>query len=343
MSDAARVSDPGRPSLEPRSVRFRNEREREWQELEDLAERALRRGLPALGEDELHRLPALYRGAVASLHVARQTAMDRALVRYLDTLVGRAYLAVYTSRKPERRALGRFFLETIPRSVRALGTELALSTAFMGLGVVVAYMLVRLEPTWYFAFVDESLAGGRTPGATTEFLRQTLYDEQHDGLSIFASFLFVHNAQIALLSFALGFAAGVPTAILLFTNGLMLGAFVALFHQHDLLVPLLGWLTPHGVPEIGALLLAGAGGFALGRAVLAPGTRSVRAALVAAGRTGAGVIAGAVALLLYAGVIEGVFRQTITDDALRFAVAAANATWLFVWLVLAGRGAQAAR
>src|SRR5690606_4589430 len=141
-------------------------------ELESMLDRALAGGLRRLSEDELHRLPSLYRSAVSSLNVARKTALDRALVSYLESLVGRAYLAVYTSRRPERAPLRRFFFERFPQAVRALARELAMVTAIFFLGVLVAYAMVRVDSEWYFAFVDAGLAGGRTPGASTEFLRQ---------------------------------------------------------------------------------------------------------------------------------------------------------------------------
>jgi uncharacterized membrane protein SpoIIM required for sporulation len=221
--------------------------------------------------------------------------------------------------------------------------ELSLSAALFFLGVLVAYLLVRSDSEWYFAFVAEALAGGRTPGATTEFLRNGLYQSDDSALSIFASWLFTHNAGIGLLAFALGFAAGVPTAFLVFTNGLMLGAFAALYDEHGLLWPLLGWILPHGVPEIGAVILCGAGGLALGRAVIAPGARSVRGALVDAGRRGALVALGSVALFLIAGLIEGIFRQVVTHDGLRFALAIANAIWLSAWIALGGRRAPPPR
>lgn len=323
--------------VEPRSVKFRAERETEWNELEDLVARCLPRGLGVLTEHELHRLPMLYRSAISSLNVARKTALDRALIAYLESLTGRAYLAVYTSRRPERAPLRRFFAVRFPRAVRAISIELALSTALFFLGVFVSFLLVTVDPEWYFAFVDESLAGGRTPGASTEFLRSILYHQEEGGLSVFGASLFSHNAGIGLLAFALGFAAGVPTAFLVFTNGLMLGAFMALYHERGLLIPLLGWLLPHGVPEIGAILLCGAGGFALGRAVIAPGARTVRHALMESGRRGAVVVAGSVLLFLIAGFVEGVFRQLVTDDFLRFGLAAINALWLGAWIVLGGR------
>ena len=340
MSVEERVSIPSMPPADPaqpRSVRFRMAREREWGELEDILARALGSGLSALTEEQLHRLPLLYRSAVSSLNVARKTAMDRALVGYLEALVGRAYLAVYTSRRPERGPITRLLVERFPREVRRMWPELSLSVALFSLGTIIAFALVLADSEWFFAFVAEELAGGRTPGATTEFLRSGLYEYQDEHLTFFASFLFNHNARIGLLAFAVGFAAGLPTAWLIFANGLMLGAFGALFHERGLLIPLLGWLLPHGVPEISAIILCGAAGFTIGRAVIAPGERTVREALAESGKRAAIVAAGSVVLFLVAGLVEGIFRQMVTNDVARFGMASFNALWLTAWLLLGGR------
>lgn len=322
-------------ALEPRSLAFRRERESEWLALEDLLERALPRGLSALEEEELHSLPMLYRGAVSSLEVARATTLDRELVDYLEALVGRGYLAIYGARRSQPFELARLLLFRFPEAVQQSLPELALAVLLFTLGVALAWVLVQHDGAWYFTFVSEGMAGGRHPGSSTEQLRGALYEDgQGTGLSVFGALLFSHNTGIGLLAFAVGFAAGIPTAYLIFTNGLVLGAFLGLYDGRGLLLPLLGWLLPHGVPEITAILLCGAGGLAMARALLLPGERSVRQALVIAGHRGAILVMGSVVLFFVAGILEGVFRQSVLDEPSRFAMASFNATWLLCWLVV---------
>lgn len=331
---------------QPWSVRFRQEREGGWRELEILVGRALSSGLKALSPEQLRRLPVLYRAALSSLAVARRTALDRALVSYLEDLAARAYLAVYSSRRPAHKPLRRFVAVVFPRSVRALYKELALATLCFALGIVLACCLTLDDSQWFYAFVSADMASGRDPGAETAKLSAALYDgAQHDGagLSAFASYLFTHNAKVGMMAFALGFAAGVPTVLLLFANGLTMGAFIALYARRGLLFPLLGWLLPHGVPEIMAMLLCGAAGLALGRAVIFPGALRARDALKVAGRRASLVVLGSVLLFAVAGVVEGIFRQVVQDDVIRYAVAAFNMLWLAAWLVAAGRGAGPAK
>ena len=74
----------------------------------------------------------------------------------------------------------------------------------------------------------------------------------------FATYLFTHNSQIAIFAFALGFAFAVPTILLILYNGLMLGAFFAVFAAKGLAFNLAGWLMIHGTTELFAIAIAGA-------------------------------------------------------------------------------------
>lgn len=303
----------------------------EWRELESLVDRSLKQGLRGLTEEELYRLPILYRSTMASLSIARRMAMDRHLVAYLEGLAARAYLVVYGSRRPTTGAIRQFFAETFPRQVQSLWMELTLATLILTLGVLVGFTLTRNDPAWFYAFVSKEMASGRTPDSTREELREPLY-AGGDQLVTFASFLFTHNARIGMMSFALGIAAGAPTALLVFVNGLTLGPFLAIYADDQLLIPMLGWLLPHGIPEIAALLICAAGGLHIGRALIWPGRHYRKHALKEAGQRSACVVLGAVLLFAIAGFIEGVFRQTVDSDVARYGMAAFNLAWLYLWL-----------
>jgi hypothetical protein len=68
---------------------------------------------------------------------------------------------------------------------------------------------------------------------------------------------------------------------------------------------LLAFVAPHGVLELFAICVASGGGFLLAAAILMPGARSRRRALVDNGRRAIRLIAGSTFLLLVAGTIEG--------------------------------------
>jgi uncharacterized membrane protein SpoIIM required for sporulation len=317
-------------ALTLRSRRFREEREADWRRLETLLAKGEGGRTASLSTDELMALPLLYRAAVSSLSVARAISLDAALIVYLEGLVTRAYFFVYGTRARLRERLARFFRVDWPAAVRALWRETAVSAAIFLVAVVAGYVLVSRDADWYGAIMPGEMTQGRDPTAGTAFLKSVLYDAHGgQGLSAFATFLFTHNAQIAILAFALGFAFCLPTALLLAQNGLGLGALTALYASRGLLAPLTGWLFIHGVTELLATILAGAAGFRIGWAVLFPGARSRLDAVATAGRTAGTAMAGVVVMLVIAGVLEGVGRQLILNDLARWAIAAVS---LVIWL-----------
>ncbi len=322
-----------------KSTAFRAEREASWKELEELLGRIQAGGLRALRAQELARLPLLYRAALSSLSVARAISLDRNLLEYLESLCTRAYLVVYGVRRHLREAVTDFFARRFPQLVRAYWPYVLVGFALLLSGHWTGYALTRADPDRFYAFVDQGLAAGRGPSSSTASLRDALYAKEDEAqmLKTFAMFLFTHNAQVGMLAFAVGFAGGVPSALLLFTTGLMMGAFAAIYAAHGLSWELWAWLLPHGVAELTAVVLCGAAGMALGMAVVFPGRGERRAELARRGREAAVIALGALALFLVAGLVEGIFRQRVHSVPIRYAVAGASAVVVASYLLLAGR------
>jgi uncharacterized membrane protein SpoIIM required for sporulation len=321
-----------------KSVEFRREREASWRELQALVERIERGGPSGLSPVELGRLPVLYRSALSSLSVARAIALDRSLLEYLEALSARAYFCVYAPQGRLRQLAGWFLSSGFPRALRAHGRQLAAALLVTAIGFLTGQLLVQADPDRFYSLVDPGMADGRDPAASTEELRQALY---HPGarpwLIVFAMVLFDHNARLALMAAALGFLAGLPTLYLLYANGVTLGAFAALYGSRGLWLEFWAWILPHGITEIGAIVVCGAAGLALAEGLLFPGRLTRLASLAARGRGAAPLVVGAVLMLFAAGLIEGIFRQTVSDPAVRLAVAALTAAGWVAYVGLAGR------
>jgi uncharacterized membrane protein SpoIIM required for sporulation len=301
--------------------RLRAAREGEWKRLEDILVRAEKKSVGALSDDELLALPVLYRGALSSLSVARETSLDLELITYLEGLCARAYFFVYGVRTSAGSRLAAFFARDWPAAVRTMWRETLVSFAITLIGVLAGYLLVAADHSWFDSFVPAEMASGRDFSASAEYLRGTLYHEEGDQfLTAFATVLFTHNSQVSIMSFALGFAFGVPTAMLLVYNGAMAGAMLALFSSQGLGPQLGGWLIIHGSTEFFAIILAGAAGFRIGWSVVFPGEDSRLAAATRSGRSAAVVMAGVVVMLLCAGLLEGLGRQLVTNDIARYAI-----------------------
>ncbi|MEO1323604.1 MAG: stage II sporulation protein M [Pseudomonadota bacterium] len=313
-----------------KSYRFREEREADWAELDRIIRQAENKGVKGLSDDDLAELPQLYRQAVSSLSVARSISLDQNVIAYLETLCARSYFFVYGTRARMSERIAQFFARDWPAAVSAaVGPTLLAFLCLFG-GALLAFFLTLNENEWYWTF--HSGWDSRNPSATYDELRATLYTEDRDigdMLGAFAAQLFSHNSGIAIFAFALGFAFGVPTAILLIYNGVYLGSFYAVFWQKGLAYELTGWLMIHGVTELFAIILAGAAGFMIGGAVAFPGRKARLQSMRDAGEKAAMVIIGAVVMLFLAALLEGFGRQLINSDQIRYTIAG---TTLVFWL-----------
>lgn len=314
-----------------RSDRFRQQREGDWQRLEGIVRRMESGRLGKLSDADVLDLPVLYRTVASSLSVARETSLDAATLAYLDGLVQRAWFLVYGPRVSLLGWLRRFLGGGWSAAVRSIWFDLLIALGVMVAGTVVGWLLVAGDPDWYYSLVPGQFLDSRAPGASREVLLDSLFgNEDENGLSLFAAFLFSNNARVAILAFALGFAFGVPSLLLLVQNTATLGAMLWLYHGQGLTVDFIAWLSVHGTTELFAILLAGASGLHIGRSMAFPGELSVLEAAAKAGQRASQVMMGVVLMMVVAALLEGFARQLINDTPGRLTV---GLSMLVFWLV----------
>jgi uncharacterized membrane protein SpoIIM required for sporulation len=338
---AAALPESGEAGL--RSDRFRLEREADWLRLEAII-RAMEKGrLRRIDDADLLALPTLYRTAASSLAAMRETSLDAATLAYLEHLVQRAWFQVYSPRLGFFGWLREFLFGGWSRAVRALSPDILIALGMMVTGVFVGWLLVASDPEWYYRLVPSGQGEARVPGASREELAGTLFGKQEvAGLSTFAAYLFSNNAGVCILAFALGFAFGLPTLLLLVHNMALLGALLWLFDGQGLVVELAAWLSVHGTTELFGILLSGAAGLHIGRAMAFPGDRAVLDAAAAAGRRSAVVMVGVVIMMIVAALLEAFPRQLVQATPQRFAIGAAMlAFWLAYFFLYRPRGKRA--
>jgi uncharacterized membrane protein SpoIIM required for sporulation len=159
--------------------------------------------------------------------------------------------------------------------------------------------------------------------------------------STFSAFLMTHNTRVSILVLALGMTWGIGTVIVLFSNGVMLGAVVADYVAAGQSAFLVGWLLPHGAVEIPSILVAGQAGLLLAGALLG------RSAAVPMGRRlrlvtpdVVTLIGGVAVMLVWAGLVEAFFSQyhaPVMPYAVKIAFGMIELVLLALFLVFAGR------
>jgi uncharacterized membrane protein SpoIIM required for sporulation len=119
-----------------------------------------------------------------------------------------------------------------------------------------------------------------------------------------------HNTQVSIFTLAMGVTYGVGTAASLFYNGVILGAVGGDYIGDGQSKFLFGWLLPHGVIEIPAILIAGQAGFMIAGALIGWGRRlSIKARLREVSGDLVTIIFGMAILLVWAGLVEAFLSQ----------------------------------
>jgi uncharacterized membrane protein SpoIIM required for sporulation len=276
--------------------RFLSEREPAWTELEGLVGRAKRKP-ERLGADGVLRLGALYRATAADLAQARQRYPRDPIVRRLEHLVARARHLVYDA--PARRVRPvRFFATDYWRLIAERPGALVLSLLLVAAPALAAAL---------WALHDPVAATGLVPAAFRPALesKHPWTDFGAADQTGFTSMIFTHNIEVAFAVFAAGITLGVLSALLLIQNGVLLGAVGGLMIGAGNGAGFLDLVTAHGILEITCIVVAGAAGMRMGWALVAPGTRTRKAALSAEGLAAVQIALGTAPWLVVAGILEG--------------------------------------
>ena len=313
-----------------------------WEELAGLVKRARTRGVRSLGPEEISRLDRLYR--ISTIHLAqlRGRTQSAGLAAHVNRLVTDAHSVIYTpAKRAPFRAIARFYLTGFACAVVQGGRFHGAALAFLLAGVAGGWFVAWTEPEGAYLLLPRGEV--RLPGSSPEQLEIIMRggrSMEDSGKASFSAFLFSHNTKVGFMACAAGVFAGIVTVFLMLFNGAMLGAFAAIHVDHGVGAEMWAWILPHGITEIGAIVLCGGAGLILGAAVIDPGHRPRKQALAAAGREALLVVAGVVPMFFFAGLVEGFLRQSHLSTSERFVFAAGTAVF---WLLYFFRGAWVLR
>lgn len=324
--------------------RFLREREPHWHDLEALLAQVERSGARSLGIEGARRFSKLYRQVSDDLVRARTELVDATVQDYLNDLVARAYRLVYAGTVPvgslaSLRRLVAFFALDFPALVRLEWRVVALSAALFFAGGALGAAGLALDPRAASVLLPEQHQLTTPSDRVAEEEARGAHAASE--AAAFSSFLFTHNIQVSFLVFAMGLTFGVGTSALLFYNGVPLGALAYQYHAYGQGLFFWAWVLPHGIPEISAIVIAGAAGLVLARGLVRPGRRSRRDALVHEARRSVRLVVGAMPILVVAGLIEGSISQLhapVVPYAVKLVFAGLVGVALYAWLALAGRG-----
>jgi len=281
-----------------------------WKELESLLEKMERDAAFRMNLSEIQHFHYLYRRASADLAKISSFASEKEIRNYLETLVAQAYGETHEIRTHARSFKPfHWFFKIFPQTFRRHIRPFALSVAITVLGFLFGGAVLTFDPDSKSILIPFShLQDSPTQRVMNE---EKNSDDDLKGVKMsFSSQLMTHNTQVSIFTMGLGTTWGIGTFIMLFYNGAILGLISLDYIFAGQSKFLLGWLMPHGVIEIPAILIAGQSGFVLAGAMIGWGTRlPLRSRIREISKDLATLIGGTGVLLIWAGFVESFLSQ----------------------------------
>jgi uncharacterized membrane protein SpoIIM required for sporulation len=290
--------------------RFIKEEQGYWTELEQLLNKFQDDPGKKLTLKETRRFYYLYQRTAADLSKISSLPSERDTRRYLDGLTARAFSEIHQgTRQPRGFNILTWITVTFPRTFRHHARYFQLALAVTILGALFGAGALALDPASKEILMPFSHLLGEPSERVAREESEIMKDEDAREIT-FSSYLMTHNTRVAIYCMALGLTFGIGTLTLLFYNGAILGAVILDYMRAGETVFLMGWLLPHGVIEIPAILIGGQVGLILAGALLG---RKDGKPLGLRFRTvtpdAVILILGVAVLLVWAGIIEAFVSQ----------------------------------
>ena len=314
-----------------------------WQALEQMLVHVANGGtLDLAGAQRLHQL---HERAAADLAKLSTFAAEPESRRALENLVARSYAEIHSC-SPDAARKARFhpwrwFTQSFPQAFRRRHAAFLVSLAASLVGVLFGGIATVSDPTSRHITMPFGHADMRPSERVRRDEATGSNAAVHGQHATFSGMLMTHNTRVSILATSLGMTWGIGTLILLFYNGVGLGAIGAdyILDGHGRF--LAGWILPHGSVELPAILIAGQAGLVLAHALLGRGSRDpLPRRLRDAAPDVVALLSGVALLLVHAGIVEAFlsqYHEPVLPYSLKIAFGILQSIALAAFLLLAGR------
>lgn len=235
--------------------------------------------------------------------------------KYLNDLAARIHQEIYKNKKEKRSRILTFWTREFPLMFRKQHLNLYIAFIIFGLSCWVGVISAQNDESFVRlilgdAYVDmtlENMKDGDPLG---------VYKDENQFLMFF--YIAINNSVVAILCIMAGLLHWIGVGMMMFRNGVMLGAFFYFLTANGFGYEAFHTVWIHGVIEIWCIVVAGAGGITLGNALWFPGAWPRGEAFKRGARDAMKVAIGLIPFFFLAAFFEGfVTRYTDLSDLMR--------------------------
>jgi uncharacterized membrane protein SpoIIM required for sporulation len=257
---------------------------------------------------------------------------DSKTLLYLNSLAARAHQKIYRNRKESRNRLIDFWRTEFPLFFKQYHRTLGVAFLIFSIAAAIGSISTIHDSSFVRlilgdAYVNETL-NNIAKGDPTAIYK---------GGSEIGSFLgiTINNIRVALLAFSFGVITSIGTAYILFSNGVMLGAFITFFYTKDVFYEANKQIWLHGTIEISVIIVAGCAGLIMGNSILFPKTFSRRISFMKGAKDGLKVVVSTIPFFIIAGFLEGfITRYSNMPSWLAFLIIGSSLLLILYYYIL---------
>ncbi|MEO1033604.1 MAG: stage II sporulation protein M [Bacteroidota bacterium] len=246
-------------------------------------------------------LASYYIQLTNDLSYAQTYYPDSKTLLYLNSLASQAHQKIYITKKESKNKIISFWRDEFPLFFYQYHKTLLYAFLIFTSAVLIGVVSTLNDDTFLRLILGDSYVN-----MTIENIENGEPMAVYKSGSNIGSFLgiTINNIRVAIIAFALGVIFSVGTIWVLFSNGIMLGAFITFFYNYGILEKTSTvWL--HGTIEISVIVIAGCAGLVMGNSFLFPKTYSRRVAFMKGAKDGLKIMVSTIPFFIIAGFIEG--------------------------------------
>ncbi|WP_374959510.1 stage II sporulation protein M [Gilvibacter sp.] len=223
-------------------------------------------------------------------------------LQYLNSLTAQAHQQIYKNKKEDKNRVISFWKEEFP--LFFYQHQRTLLYAFLVFAV--AIFIGAISSLYDDTFV-RLILGDRYVNETLNNIESGNPTAIYGSGSNWGTFLAitVNNIRVSILAFAFGVITSVGSAYILFSNGVMVGAFFTMFANNEVFWQASKNIMLHGAIELSVIVVAGCAGMVMGNGILFPKTFSRRLSFTRAAKDGLKIVVSTFPFFIIAGFIEG--------------------------------------
>lgn len=309
-----------------KEVSFIKHNETKWKAAE-----AFINGQIRLTPDEL---ATYYADIISDLSYAKSFYPKSQIVKYLNSLSSKLHRHIYKTKKEDKKRFKSFWTTEIPLAIKRCHKELLISFLVFMTAILIGGVSSYIDPDYPRLILGDYYVDMTLNNIEKGDPMAVYKDENYDRM-----FLFIgsNNIKVGLYSFVLGFVNSVFAGFILFTNGIMVGAFQTFFIQQGLFWTSFSTIFIHGALELSAIVLIAGAGMVIGNAWWYPGTYSRLDSLSRRGKDSIMLVLAILPIIVAAALLESYVTHLyqVMPDIVRLLIillSFAYIVWYFIIL-----------